>query len=175
MSLPLVSNIVDLEGQTVLPETAPVLTCVTRAPPTYFTPTPVEDFFGYTLSSSRTHESRHDQSTTDILPPYVDDLPPYTRNAPEPTTLAMYLFKFGFLFPPFWIMGAIILMSPLRAPDSSETVAWMPEKTESERQQIIAQMRKVEVKWAYRCVWALVILIILVSAAVIAAWAIIRA
>lgn len=72
-------------------------------------------------------------------------------------------------------MGAIILMSPLRAPESSETAAWMPEKTESERQQIIAQMRKVEVRWAYRCVWALVILAILATAAGIAAWAVTRA
>lgn len=72
-------------------------------------------------------------------------------------------------------MGAIILMSPLRAPEASEAAAWMPEKTESERQNIIAQMRKVEVKWAHRCVWALVIFVILASAAGITAWAMTRA
>lgn len=95
-SAPLAPNVVDLEAQNSLPTATPVLTYITRVPPTYFTPTPVDDFFGYTLSASRTHESRHDQSNAEVLPPYVDDLPPYTRTAPEPVTLAMFLFKFGF-------------------------------------------------------------------------------
>ena len=59
------------------------------------------DNFGYTFSLSRTHESRHEQSLVDAQspPPYIAqdaDLPPYARKAPEPITLAKYLFKFGF-------------------------------------------------------------------------------
>lgn len=62
---------------------------------------PLDASFGYTFST----ESRHDdgslrQSIADVLPPYAEDaeipLPGYTRHAPEPATLAMFLFKFGF-------------------------------------------------------------------------------
>jgi hypothetical protein len=66
---------------------------------------PMDASFGYTLSSSRTHESRHDAArrqslSADVPPPYDEEaaipLPGYTLHAPEPLTLAMYLFKFGF-------------------------------------------------------------------------------
>lgn len=66
---------------------------------------PLDDFFGYS-ASSRTHESRHDSdraqslAAADVPPPYAAEaaipLPEYTLRAPEPVTLAMYLFKFGF-------------------------------------------------------------------------------
>jgi hypothetical protein len=82
------------------------------------------------------------------------------------------------VFPPFWIMGALILLSPLRAPsaptDADTEAAWLPEKTEAEREQIIAQMREVEVKWAIRCLWALAVLVVLGIVAGIAAWAAMR-
>lgn len=73
-------------------------------------------------------------------------------------------------------MGAWILWSPLRAPsnESDAELAWMPEKTEAERQKIIENMRAAEVKWAYRCLWALLILILLGTIGGIAAWAINR-
>ena len=63
---------------------------------------PTDERFGYTLSLSSTHESRHDRrmSAADVLPPYAEEaeipLPEYTLHAPEPVTLAMYLFRFGF-------------------------------------------------------------------------------
>ncbi|KAF8896865.1 hypothetical protein CPB84DRAFT_1731520 [Gymnopilus junonius] len=143
---------------------------------------PMDEQFGYTLSSSRTHESRHDrrQSAADVLPPYAEEaeipLPGYTLHAPEPMTLAMYLFRFGFLFPPFWLFGAFILCSPLREPrnTSEDTPTWMPEKTEEERQKIIATIREAELKWAKRCLWALVIFAVLVAVGVLAAWAVLR-
>ena len=75
-------------------------------------------------------------------------------------------------------MGALILFSPLRAPtaptDADTEAAWLPEKTEAEREQIIARMRKVEVKWAIRCLWALVVFVVLGIVAGIAAWAALR-
>ena len=75
-------------------------------------------------------------------------------------------------------MGSLILLSPLRAPvaptDADTEAAWMPEKTEAEREQIITQMRKVEVKWATRCLWALVVLAVLATVSGIAAWAALR-
>lgn len=175
----------------------PVLTHEIRTPPQLANPIdPMHEFFGYTFTTTRTHDSRHDENNNmEVPPPYVEEsnLPEYTPYA-EPVTLAMYLFKFGFckfypflflstiqcihsvfvrvVFPPFWIFGAFILFSPLREPPStSDSVpAWMPEKTEAERQQIIAEMRKVELKWARRSFFALIIILVLAVAGGIAAW-----
>ncbi|KAJ3502733.1 hypothetical protein NLJ89_g8751 [Agrocybe chaxingu] len=171
----------DIEAQ--YPETP--ISAMTHTPHT--TPStrmldPTDASFGYTFASSPTHESRHDrrQSLSEAPPAYAEEagipLPDYTIHAPEPVTLAMYLFKFGFLFPPFWLFGAFILMSPLRAPPSTsdDTPAWMPEKTEAERQQIIATIRKVELKWAKRCLYAFLILAVLVTAGCVAAWAVLH-
>lgn len=178
------SFIVDIEAQNTSSGTAttspsvpmPVLTHQIRTPSQVFSPIdPMDDFFGYTLSS--THNSRHDENNTEVPPPYAEEsnLPEYTPYA-EPVTLAMYLFKFGFLFPPFWIFGAFILFSPLREPPaSSDSVpAWMPEKTEAERQQIIVEMRKVELKWARRSLYAFLIIVVLATAAGITSWALMR-
>lgn len=62
------------------------------------------------------------------------------------------------VFPPFWLLGALILASPLRAP-----VDFEPTKTDAERQELVGAMRKVELKWAKRCAWALVVLGIIIG------------
>jgi len=57
-----------------------------------------------TYSSTTTHDSRHERrlsfASFDLPPSYTAEpaipLPEYTLHAPEPVTLAMYLFKFGF-------------------------------------------------------------------------------
>jgi hypothetical protein len=180
----------------------PVITHTTWSAPETRIMNPMDESFGYTLSTSRSHESRHDrrQSIADIPPPYSEEsaipLPEYTLHAPEPVTLAMYLFKFGFcmfflfafhariypdqsmtVFPPFWIFGAFILMSPLREPPTNTTdsvPAWMPEKTEDERKEIIATLREVELKWAKRCLCAILILTVLAVSGGLAAWAVLR-
>lgn len=70
-------------------------------------------------------------------------------------------------------MGVLILISPLRAPTAADAeAAWLPEKTEAEREEIIARMRKTEVKWAKRCLWALVTLVVLGAFAGVIAWVI---
>ena len=73
--------------------------------------------------------------------------------------------------PHMYISGALILLSPLREPptSSADAPAWMPEKTEAERQQIIVEIRTVEVKWAKR---AIVVLIIVSAVAAVSAWAV---
>ncbi|KAH9926774.1 uncharacterized protein B0H18DRAFT_876136 [Fomitopsis serialis] len=153
------------------------------APPVAFTHAPrtlaaslqegtnaIDDFFG--ASSSRgTQDSRHDAAA---LPVHHDDAPPpyssssappaYPRYAEHPT-LAMYLFKFGFVFPLFWIAGALILVSPFRAPED-----WEPSKTEARRQELIESMRRTEVKWAKRCLIALSILGLAVLVVALAAF-----
>ncbi|EGO03343.1 hypothetical protein SERLA73DRAFT_165070 [Serpula lacrymans var. lacrymans S7.3] len=128
---------------------------------------PIDDFFGVTRSRA-TCESRHDShsltsrfSTADAdePPPYAYGVePPAYASTAEPVTLAMYLFKFGFVFPLFWLLGAIILVSPLSAPADFE-----PSKTEGERQELVQKMRATELKWAKRCAWALVILLLAVA------------
>ncbi|KAJ4483337.1 hypothetical protein J3R30DRAFT_3447740 [Lentinula aciculospora] len=161
---------------------------------------PFDAFFGYTLSQTATRESQHDRPLSsssftsesellEALPPAYVEPPAYETRQTEPATLAMFLFKFGFLFPLFWIMGALILLTPLRAPepsltsfsspssassDSSLPAAWLPEKTPAEKQQIISRMRSVEVKWAWRCLIALCIFLVSVVAIVATTWGIIK-
>ncbi|KIO01067.1 hypothetical protein M404DRAFT_81631, partial [Pisolithus tinctorius Marx 270] len=143
----------------------------TPAPADETAPTsdPIDDFFGITRPRA-TRESRHDSYPSvssrvsgviavdgEAPPPYVDgaELPAYTGAPSEPATLAMYLFKFGFLFPPFWILGAMILLSPLHAPAEFE-----PTKPEADRQQLIRMIREAEIRWAKWCAWALLILVL---------------
>jgi len=59
------------------------------------------------------------------------------------------------VFPPFWIMGAIILLSPLKAPADFE-----PSKPEAERQELVHLIRNTELRWAKRSAWALLALIV---------------
>ena len=192
-------------NQQAITALAPAMTHATGAGSQSRSRDPLDDFFGY--SASRTHESRHDSdrgqslAAADVPPPYAAEaaipLPEYTLRAPEPVTLAMYLFKFGFcefldilyspmfvlicalVFPPFWFFGAFILLSPLREPpadtsDSDSIPAWMPEKTAEEREKIIADIREVELKWARRCLYAFLALVVVVTAASLTAWLVLR-
>lgn len=75
------------------------------------------------------------------------------------------------MFPPFWIFGAFILLSPLREPPPLDGFpAWMPEKTEAERREIIEKMRVVEIKWSKRCLYALIVATILAIVAGVTIW-----
>lgn len=171
----------DLEAQTVTGAHAPfTLPTATRAAHSAAAPTRtpqqngnttdyMDDFFGITRTRA-THESRHDSYVTpsrismaldgEAPPPYADvtEPPAYSSTPAEPVTLAMYLFKFGFLFPPFWVLGAIILLSPLKAPADFE-----PAKSEDERRELVCIMRDAEVKWAKRSAWALLIFLIVIG------------
>jgi len=118
---------------------------------------------------------RSSQGVPESLPPYgANDPPSYTRrieNIPgEPRTLAMLLFKFGFLFPAFWVFGALLLISP-RCPSDplsplSQLSAWPPNTafdawcnenihTEEDKALFLAKVQQVEMKWAKRCLLAL--------------------
>ncbi|EEB96428.1 hypothetical protein MPER_04442 [Moniliophthora perniciosa FA553] len=141
---------------------------------------------GYNFDFSASTESRHDRRiSADVdlevgLPdeplPSYEEPPEYTTKNLDPATLAMYLFKFGFLFPPFWILGACILFTPLHAPDADQSTptAWLPEKTEAERTAIISTLRKAELKWAWRCLFALATVSVFGIAAGITVWAVLR-
>ncbi|KAJ7116463.1 hypothetical protein C8R44DRAFT_627676 [Mycena epipterygia] len=162
-----------------MPAPSAAVTHLERSSSVHNTTNPIDDFFGYTLASSRTRDSRHDRrisaAESAVAPPPYVDAPEYTEHPREPVTLAMFLFKFGFLFPPFWIMGVVILMSPLRAPPAATpSAAWLPEKTESERQMIIDRMRTAELKWAKRCLYALVAFVLGAVVIGVAVWATLR-
>ena len=65
------------------------------------------------------------------------------------------------MFPLFWVAGAFILLSPLSAPED-----WETSKPALEREELIASMRRAEVKWARRCLAALSVLCLVVVALV---------
>jgi len=129
----------------------------------------MDDFLG---GVTHVHESRrHDSSSSsnpdsvilEVLPPppYVDtELPAYSLEPidEEPDTLAKYMFTFGFLFPLFWILGAVILVSPLTLPRDLE-----PSKSREELELCERVIRAAEVKWAKRCAWALFTLLVLAA------------
>lgn len=90
------------------------------------------------------------------------DLPAYNEAlTTEPITLAQHLFKFGFLFPPLWLLGLIILFSPITTPSD-----FYAQKPEPERAELARVMRRAEVKWAKRCAWALGVFVFVVGAIV---------
>lgn len=91
-------------------------------------------------------------------------LPTYEEKPKEPTTLARFMFIYGFVFPPFWLVGLIILTSELHP-----TAEWAVGKTEEEKIRLMQEMRMTEVKWAKRCVYALITLITVIFAIVVAA------
>jgi len=92
-------------------------------------------------------------------------------------TLARFMFVYGFsayfipfhslniklnyssvsVFPPFWIMGIVIRCSELRP-----TPDWEAGKSEDEKVRLLAEMRETEVKWANRCIYALLTLIAII-------------
>ncbi|KAI0336786.1 hypothetical protein GY45DRAFT_1315431 [Cubamyces sp. BRFM 1775] len=182
---------IDIEAQ--LPQPTPVLTHSSRTNASTsaedLATDPIDDFFGVsrprpsssrrTLSLTGTRDSRHDDAHAPTLvdaeaalppPPYECsiDPPSYTQVSDQPT-LAMYLFKFGFLFPLFWVAGAFILLSPLQAPED-----WEAAKPEYERQEMIESMRRTEIKWAKRCLVAVLVLAIAVAAIVTTALLVMR-
>ncbi|KAI0689563.1 hypothetical protein BC835DRAFT_1368612 [Cytidiella melzeri] len=137
---------------------------------------PIDAFFGVSRSPRGTQDSRHDDRhlvayQDDVPPPpYADatDLPSYTSVA-EPPTLAMYLFKFGFLFPLFWLAGLFVLLCPLTPPEN-----WEPTKTEAERQELLGLLRRTEVKWARRSLIALSLFSLIAIAAALTAFFVMR-
>lgn len=110
--------------------------------------------------------SRKSRAQAAASPPYSSEkdfqLPAYDANA-EPMTLARFMFIYGFIFPPFWIMGIVIRFSELRPAED-----WGVGKSEDEKDRLMAEMRTTEVKWANRCIYALLTLITIIAVIVTA-------
>lgn len=124
-------------------------------------------------------------------PPYSPDwdgekLPGYAPSSDfEMETVARHMFKYGFcmlltpscgrgltvlfdplVFPLFWAIGVYFLFVPIRV-----SADWQSDKTEEEKEKILAEMKEAELKWAKRCLWALlsffVCLVVLIVAVVL--------
>ncbi|KAF8591959.1 hypothetical protein K439DRAFT_1276860, partial [Ramaria rubella] len=68
----------------------------------------------------------------------------------EPKTLAKALFVFGFLLPAFWLAGSAIILMRLRP-----TRDWEEGKNDEEIQWRCSIIRETELRWARRCLFAL--------------------
>jgi len=98
-------------------------------------------------------------------PPYPTDVKhSLPTSSAEPATLARCMFMYGFLFPPFWFMGIVILTTELRMTPDFESG-----KSEDEKRRLLAEMRSVEVKWAKRCIYALLTLFTVILVIILAA------
>ncbi|CAE6481380.1 unnamed protein product [Rhizoctonia solani] len=108
------------------------------------------------------------------------DSPPYYQPAPsyeaveDPITLASYLFKYGFVFPLFWLVGAFIIISDLHheSTSSSYLESQPPSPTALKdiyelqlKREEMALLRLAELKWAWRCAYAFAIWFALVIVA----------
>jgi len=91
-----------------------------------------------------------------------------TTDDEEPKTLARLLFLYGFLMPLFWLFGASIIFLQLKyVPDANATVE--DPRTEEERTADLAVIRRAELRWAWRSVYAIVVLVML-TAAIVLTW-----
>jgi hypothetical protein len=159
---------VDLESQYVLsylPRPNPVHHPI-HALPRETSKDSLDDFFVHSAKSGLDQRV----SQLDAPPAYSnEELPPYSKRE-EPPTLARYLFIYGFFFFPLWILGAIVLFLPLRAP--KDNTCWLISKTAAEKETLIKRVRMAEVRWARRCLFALVSLLMVVALIGLGIWTI---
>ncbi|KAG8925831.1 hypothetical protein FRC03_006155 [Tulasnella sp. 419] len=136
-----------------------------------------DDFFGTPRRSpsppssgngrrNRAGTGRPTPSTTASLsssspPPYgTPDYPaPAYEEIQEPLTIAKYLFRYGFVFPPFWFIGTMILF--MRLPPTPEGECG---KTAEEQAEELAILRRAELRWSRYCAAALVLFLVALAA-----------
>ncbi|TFK98495.1 hypothetical protein BDV98DRAFT_657930 [Pterulicium gracile] len=104
-------------------------------------------------------QSKHYRSPSAAsLAPYVSNSDP--TDSEDDQTVAELAFKHGFFFPVLWIFGAYIMASPLQVPPAASPLAWLPDKTEEEKQMHLYRERREELVWARRSLIALITLIV---------------
>jgi hypothetical protein len=106
------------------------------------------------------------------LPPYAPNTDPLDDG--DEQTVSELAFKYGFVFPFLWIYGAYILISPLNAPPANSPLAWLPDKTEAEKQVYLLRQREEELVWARRSLIALISLVTTILVVVIVVLAVLR-
>ncbi|CAE6538222.1 unnamed protein product [Rhizoctonia solani] len=107
-------------------------------------------------------------------PPY--ELPPQLAPVAKPQTIARSLFLYGFVFPPFWAIGACILVSKLR-PDPQPTVEPSPKEieagyggtpSEAYKRAEYKLLRHTELLWARRCLIAAITFVLALVVVIVA-------
>jgi len=78
-----------------------------------------------------------------------------TSDDEEPKTLSRALFLYGFLMPLLWLIGASIIFLELKYYPDALHDAEDP-RTEEERAADLEVMRRAELRWAWRCLYAFV-------------------
>jgi len=104
------------------------------------------------------------EKVSSLPPPYEEPTypaPPYNE-VQEPPTLPKYLFKYGFFFPPFWAIGAIVLAMKLEPAPPTECG-----KTAEEQAMELAILRRAEVRWSLRCLLAFTCFLLVIGGIVI--------
>ncbi|KAG9094690.1 hypothetical protein FS749_012007 [Ceratobasidium sp. UAMH 11750] len=99
-------------------------------------------------------------------PPY--EVPAHLAPTPKPTTVARYLFLYGFLFPPFWVIGACILLSPLAAAEPQPSSEKDIEASAGYQKAELGVARKTELVYARRCLIAAITFLALVVIVIVA-------
>jgi len=137
------------------------------------------------LSSRQPEDDRNSvhASEASALPAYRADNPPrYTQtlgrcDSGEPITWPAISFRIGFLFPIFWVFGALTLITPQGSLDrifmpyfkdfAPSAHSWLDHlQTEAEKEEYLARMRVAERRWAKWCLFALCMLLCIIVAAV---------
>jgi len=122
----------------------------------------------------RTSVHASESNDAEALPAYRTDNPPrYSHrrhDAAEPTTWPMISFRIGFLFPLFWLFGALTLITPQGSLDRI-FMPWFKDfapsfdswrdtlQTEAEKEAYLARILVAEKKWAKRCLYAFSLLL----------------
>ncbi|KAF8069845.1 hypothetical protein FPV67DRAFT_1667765 [Lyophyllum atratum] len=110
-----------------------------------------DSFFGGAPPSASDRENCYGCRVADYMP--ARDPPPYFVG--EPPTLSRRFFCYGFLFPPLWLLGFLLpLMS--RGRDEKRASMRLGEDGKAEVDaEFGEEVRRVETKWAMRCLAAL--------------------
>ncbi|CAE6378372.1 unnamed protein product [Rhizoctonia solani] len=120
------------------------------------------------------HSHSASNSLGTALPaPY--QLPPHLAPVSKPPTIARSFFLYGFIFPPFWVIGACILWSKLR-PDSEPTIEALPKEieagyggapSEAYKRAEHKLLRHTELVWARRCLIAAITFVLAVIVVIV--------
>lgn len=84
-----------------------------------------------------------------------------TSDNEEPKTVARTLFRFGFMMPLLWLIGASIIFLDLKYYPDVLTDVEDP-RTDEERAADLRVIRRAELRWAWRSVYAFVTLVLVV-------------
>ncbi|KAB5592240.1 hypothetical protein CTheo_4337 [Ceratobasidium theobromae] len=132
------------------------------------------EFFGETATPppehavTRSRRRRNDSTRGEMF-----------ANFSEPDTIAKYLFWYGFVFPPFWAIGTIVLFLPMReseniGPEMAEVGGHAPMSSNPRAANLSSRyltlVRVTERRWARRCAFAWVSTLLLITVLVIGLW-----